>query len=87
MSLGKGYRIRGNVREINAEEASEEGGRAAAEIGMKVKLHFGSSSSNSSETRQEAVHWKQEELKCMRAATGGRQRRKKSIEVCTRIVS
>jgi hypothetical protein len=32
---------------FNAEEASEEEDRAGAEIGMKVKLHFGSSSSNS----------------------------------------
>ena len=24
MSLGTGYRIRGNVREVNAEDASEE---------------------------------------------------------------
>jgi hypothetical protein len=38
-SLGAGYRIRGNVREVNAEEASEEEGRAG--VGMKVKLHFG----------------------------------------------
>ncbi len=35
------------MREVNAEEASEEEDRAGAEIGMKVKLHFGSSSSNS----------------------------------------
>jgi hypothetical protein len=60
-SLGTGYRIRGNVREVNAEEASEEEGRAG--VGMKVKLHFGSSSSDSlwlfQGTRQEAAHWKQ----------------------------